>query len=173
MRPCSGQSLGRRGCNADCGATGTMDAEPHRPGFGRPNPKPDERGRIAAHLELSGGEVLVATTHCIDRYWKRAAAGCTRFADAEDRLKTLAAKIGTFAPAPAWAGAVRGRGLSLGPDVGLVVELRCAVTCLTRGSMPDQIRERRNARRQAQAVSRGDQRKDRRKGGRPRPEADS
>ena len=149
-----------------------MGAEPRRPGIGRPNPDPDDRGRIAAHLELPGGEVLLATTHCIDRYWERAAAGCTRFTDAEERLKTLAAEIGAFAPAPAWAGGVRGRWLSLGPDVGLVVERRCALTCPTRGSMSDPIRRRRNTRRQAQAVSRGYQRKDRRKGGRPRPEAD-
>ena len=104
---------------------------------GYPNPDPERpRGQIAGWIVLADGERLAVTVHCIDRYWERAAVGCTLFRYALTRLQQLAAAIGAEGPRPDWAGPeVTGeRWIALGPDVGLVAGRRAAVTCLARGS---------------------------------------
>lgn len=55
-------------------------------GIGRPDPDPAERQRRALRAALPDGEVLWATTHCVDRFWERVATGQTTFRGARDAL---------------------------------------------------------------------------------------
>jgi hypothetical protein len=119
---------------------------PHRPGIGRPNPDPDRQNAIAGRIVLADGTRLMVTTHCVDRFWERAASGCTTFRAALEHLRRLASQTGAFADPPAWAGELAaGRYVALGNDVGLVVVRgELAVTCLARGIIGDAVRELRN-----------------------------
>ena len=72
---------------------------------GYPRPDPDApRGRIAGWIVLSDGERLGVTVHCVDRWWERAAVGCTGFRRALTHLQQVAAAVGAEAPRPEWAG---------------------------------------------------------------------
>jgi hypothetical protein len=105
---------------------------------GYPAPRPDGHGRIAGHITLVNGERLAVTIHCVDRFWERAAVGSTLFRHAFFRLQRLASEIGSEGPWLSWARTTDPppgqRWIALGPDVGLVVVKRTAVTCLARGS---------------------------------------
>ena len=117
---------------------------------GYPSPDPDEpRGRIAGWIVLADGERLPVTVHCVDRFWERAAAGCTLFRHALTRMQQLAAAVGAQAPRPQWAGPeVQGeRWIALGDDVGLIVRRNAAVTCLVRGITPERPGRRQRRRR--------------------------
>ena len=46
-----------------------------------------------AKLALANGETVPVTTHCVDRFWERAAGGCTNFRAALARLWLLADQI--------------------------------------------------------------------------------
>ena len=85
------------------------------------------------------------TVHCVDRFWERAASGCTTFAAALQRLRVLAARFGADAEAPLWAGELDADAyVELGADVGLVVRQGRAVTCVVRGGISETVRDRRN-----------------------------
>jgi hypothetical protein len=117
---------------------------------GYPVPDPDEpRGRIAGWIVLADGERLAVTVHCVDRFWERAAVGCTLFRHALARLQELAAAVGADAPRPEWAGpeVASERWIALGPDVGLVAGRYAAVTCLVRGMASSRPRRRKRRRR--------------------------
>jgi hypothetical protein len=81
----------------------------------------------------------MATTHCVDRFWERAASGCTTFRAALERLRRLASQAGAFADPPEWAGELAAeRYVALGDAAGLVViRGELAVTCLARGIIGD------------------------------------
>lgn len=103
---------------------------------------------IAGRVRLSDGRVVQLTTHCVDRFWERAAVGSVRFRDALDRLTQLASSVGEAADErPDWAHEKSHRSgawwLYLGPDVALCIEGRVAVTCLVRGMSSSQRRHRR------------------------------
>ena len=85
----------------------------------------DRRVRIVGHVLLASGERVAVTAHCVDRFWERAAVGCTLFRYALGRLQELASTIGEQAPRPDWAGPPEPgeRWIALGPDVGLVIVL--------------------------------------------------
>jgi hypothetical protein len=89
---------------------------------------------------------MLVTTHCVERFWERAASGCTTFRAALGRLRRLAGQTGAFAEPPVWAGElVVVRYVALGDDAGLVVVRgELAVTCLARGVIGDAVRARRN-----------------------------
>jgi hypothetical protein len=88
------------------------------------------------------------TTHCVDRFWERAAGGCVTFKAALTRLCLLAEQIRAEATPPDWAGEVHcDRYIALGDDIGLLVVDRRAVTCIARGSMSDAKRDWRNHKR--------------------------
>jgi hypothetical protein len=102
----------------------------------------------AGEIRLAEGQTVVVTTHCVDRFWERAAGGCVNFNAALARLRLLADRIGVEAPPPQWAGDVRcDRYIALGDDIGLVVVNKRAVTCIARGSISDAARDWRNDRR--------------------------
>jgi hypothetical protein len=102
----------------------------------------------ASEITLADGASVPVTTHCVDRFWERAAGGCVNFKAALTRLCLLAAQIGTDAPPPDWAGEVHcDRYIALGDDVGLLVVDKRAVTCIARGSMSDGKRDWRNHKR--------------------------
>jgi hypothetical protein len=121
------------------------DARP-RP-IGRPNPDPDNRQRLAARLVLPDGERLYATTHCVDRFWERAASSESTFHAARARLLILVQAHGCWTGQPAWFdGRVDAdvRWLAIGEDVALLVIDGLARTCMTRGAF---LRGRRAKRR--------------------------
>lgn len=113
-------------------------------------PADSERYRIAGALEIltsDGGLSLRVTTHCVDRFWERAAVGATTFADARARLQLLTREIGEMSDvAPDWVYNCDDelKWILLGPDVVLMVDRRLAVTCLSRGSFSDAARTSRN-----------------------------
>ena len=72
------------------------------PGIGRPNPDPGERNDYAVRLVLIDGETLWATTHCVDRFWERAASSETTFRAARARLLVLAGEHGRRVGRPGW-----------------------------------------------------------------------
>lgn len=118
-------------------------------GLGRPNPDPDRRAIPAGRITLADQtSSFIVTTHCVDRFWERAAAGCAQFADALERLQQLSAQIGTLAERPDWLADVTADALvSLGPDVVLVIQNKRAITCLVRSGVSDAARQTRNAKR--------------------------
>jgi hypothetical protein len=140
-----------------------VDEHPWK-GIGRPDPD-RARGHLAAgRIALADGRELRVTTHCVDRFWERAASGCTTFAAALARLRALAAQAGTVGPAPPWAGDVGAdQWIALTDDIGLVVHRGRAVTCLVRGGMSDAARAQRNARRRRRPARRGRSGADRRR----------
>jgi len=123
---------------------------------GRPAPDTESTTRIVGRVTLPDGTVFLVTTHCVDRFWERAAVGCVRFRDALARLGVLCAQVGELRAPPGWVrGEVGDKVVALGPDVVLVVDRHKVVTCLTRGSLADEIRRSRNrkARRRRRARS--------------------
>jgi hypothetical protein len=124
------------------------------PGIGRPNPDPDERHQFAARLVLADGELLWATTHCVDRFWERAASSETTFRAARERLRTLAREHGRRAERPVWLDDdLHGEHawVALGEDVVLLIYDGVARTCMTRGTLPGSERRRRRAKRRRRA----------------------
>lgn len=130
-------------------------------------PRDEERYRVAGRADFEG-EPIWFTTHCVDRFWERAAVGCTSFRSARDRLVVLVETIGLSSRAPEWAGPIDGVWVALGPDVGIVLDKRRAVTCLARGYTGDHVRAKRNKRRSDRATVTARLRKERTKPGRPR-----
>lgn len=105
-------------------------------GRGYPTPDPRQpRGVIVGSIVLADGTQLKVTAHCVDRFWERAATGCTQFRSALARLQALARAIGIEEARPGWAGPSRAgeRWIALGPEIGLVAARSAAVTCLVRG----------------------------------------
>jgi hypothetical protein len=128
--------------------TVSTDGPPSRKGRGRPDPRPDRAWTIAGEITLADGQHVAVTTHCVDRFWERAAGGCANFKSALARLQQLAEQIGVDAPAPDWAGEARcDRYIALGDDIGLLIVNTRAVTCIARGSISDAARDWRNQRR--------------------------
>ena len=120
------------------------------PGIGRPNPDPGERNDYAVRLVLIDGETLWATTHCVDRFWERAASSETTFRAARARLLVLAGEHGRRVGRPGWIDDdITGEEawLALSDDVVLLIWGGVARTCLTRGTLPYGERRRRRAER--------------------------
>lgn len=111
---------------------------------------------VIGKITLADGQRLYITDHCVERFWQRAAPGFPQRKHAHSRLWLLSRAIGAFEEPPAWAGEPEKfeRWVALGPDVGLVVSDRCAVTCLARGAMRADRRAARNRRRQQRARAR-------------------
>jgi hypothetical protein len=108
-------------------------------------------------LVLADGEVLWATTHCVDRFWERAAASETTFRAARARLLVLAREHGRRAERPGWVDDdITGEEawLALADDVALLVYGGVARTCLTRGTLPYGERRRRRAERRRRRAAR-------------------
>jgi hypothetical protein len=124
------------------------------PGIGRPNPDRNERHDFAVRLVLVDGESVWATTHCVDRFWERAASSETTFRAARARLLILAREHGHRAQRPAWLqDDICGEHgwLALSEDVVLLLYDGVARTCLTRGTLPGSERRLRRARRRRRA----------------------
>jgi hypothetical protein len=127
------------------------------PGIGRPNPDPDERHRYAARLMLVDGESLWVTTHCVDRFWERAASSETTFRAARARLLILAREYGHRVQRPTWIDdEIKGEDgwLALSEDVVLLIYAGVARTCLTRGTLPASERRCRRAERRRRRAER-------------------
>jgi hypothetical protein len=100
-----------------------------------PVPNPETQHLLAGQLALADGTRLKATVHCDDRFWERAGKGCENFAEALERLQRLTSLIAVEAQWPDWKkGQHRGRWIALGPEVGLIVYKRSALTCYARGN---------------------------------------
>lgn len=126
----------------------STDGPRSRQGRGRPDPRSGRGWTTAGEITLTDGQKLPVTTHCVDRFWERAAAGCVNFRAALERLRVLATQLGVDAPPPDWAGEVHcNRYIALGDDIGLLVVGKRAVTCIVRGSISDGARDGRNQKR--------------------------
>lgn len=112
-----------------------------RPGIGRPSPDQDRTTEIAGRIEPADGSGLLVTTHCVDRFWERAASGCTNFRAALERLRLLAGQFGEVTAAPGWAGTLDAdRYVAVSDDIGLIVRDDWAVTCVVHGGIGDRSR---------------------------------
>ena len=120
-----------------------------RTGHGRPDPYHEHSREPVGTLVLADGNTsFVVTAHCVDRFWERAAIGCSRFPDALARLKLITSQVGTLTDPPPWLTGVEADAIvALGPDIVLIVKRKSVVTCLARGGISDAARAARNARR--------------------------
>jgi hypothetical protein len=100
----------------------STDGPSSRKGRGRPDPSQGRGWTTAGEITLADGQSVPVTTHCVDRFWERAAAGYVNLTAALERLRLLAEQLGADAPPPDWAGKARcDRYIALGDDVGLLI----------------------------------------------------
>lgn len=102
------------------------------------------------------GRPFHLTEHAVDRYQERVRPALSPEAAKADLLRLIAA-CGRQGTPPEWAISneyVTDWFLFIGDDVCLPIHKGSAVTCLTRGGLPELTRARRNERKQAQRRAR-------------------